>query len=111
MQKQRIEFCEREKKQRNDYCLLGVLRTKEGRAYIMHLLELSEVFSENFTGTERDAYYQGRRSVGLKILLEINSLGMEAVDFKLMGEREHAKIALEIDRLCSEYYQENGEYE
>ena len=45
-----------------------VVKTRQGREVIWHILGLCNIYSDSFTGNSSTFYNEGRRSVGLQIL-------------------------------------------
>jgi len=61
-----------------------ILGTAEGKRVFWKMMEFCKVFEESFTGNSETFYNEGRRSVGLKILGDINSSRPEAY-IEMMG--------------------------
>ena len=52
-----------------------VLETRAGRAFVWELLTLCGIYRSSYTGNETGTVYQeGRRSIGLEMLGEINAI-------------------------------------
>jgi len=65
------------------------LSTKEGRRFVWRLLCDCGVFRSSFTGNSETFFNEGRRSVGLKMLGEIDAHAPEA--YALMSAEARAK--------------------
>lgn len=60
----------RRKKLRLAYA--NVLRSRDGRQVVLHLLELTQIYASSFnTNALSMAYQEGRRSVGLEVMGQI----------------------------------------
>ena len=69
-QKRRLEDVQRKKLK---LAFANVLKTYEGREVILHLLDLTQNFVSSFnTNALSMAYAEGRRSVGLDLLRQID---------------------------------------
>lgn len=45
-----------------------VLKSRQGKQFIWHILSLSNIYSDSFTGNSTTFYNEGRRSIGLQVL-------------------------------------------
>ena len=45
-----------------------LLKTRQGKDVIWHILSLCNIYSDTFTGNSQTFYLEGRRSVGLQVL-------------------------------------------
>ena len=45
-----------------------VLKSRQGKQVIWHILSLSNIYSDSFTGNSTTFYNEGRRAIGLQIL-------------------------------------------
>ena len=52
--------------------LVGMMQSKNGRAYIWWLLGECKVFSTSFTGNSTTFFNEGMRQIGLMLLADIN---------------------------------------
>ena len=80
--------------------LKSILKTVDGRWFLMRLLDATGVMANTFTGNSTTFFNEGKRQVGLEILARITELGVEAVKLKQQAELEyieHQQKARELD--------------
>lgn len=83
--------------------LKSLLKSENGRWFLMRLLDMTGVMANSFTGNSTTFYNEGRRQVGLDILAQITALGIEAVKLKQKGELEYIERQLRARELAVEY--------
>lgn len=69
--------------------LKSLLNDPNGRWFLMRLLDKTKVMTDCFTGNSTTFYNEGRRKVGVDIVCEIASLGIEAFNLKQLAEKEY----------------------
>lgn len=80
----------------SDNALLFILRSKEGRWFLMTLFNDTKLFNNTFTGNSQTFFNEGMREVGRTIFNRINTLGPEAVKLRQQGELEYAEVMREF---------------
>ena len=45
-----------------------IAKTKQGQAFIWHILDFCGIYTDSFTGDNQTFYLEGKRSIGLSIL-------------------------------------------
>lgn len=70
------------KREQEVHELKTVLSTKEGMAVVWRILEKTGPFTGSFTGNSHTFFKEGRRSIGLELIAEINEANPRA--FALM---------------------------
>ena len=83
--------------------LLSLLKNKEGRWFLMRMLDATGVNSNSFTGNSTTFFNEGKRQVGLELLGRITDLGIDAVKLKQKAEREYIEHQLRARELAVEY--------
>ena len=88
-----LELVEVDKSVIDREALLFLLNSREGRWFLMRLLDRTDVFGNVFCDSPHtNAYNEGRRSIGINILSDITALGMDGLKLKHQAETEYAKI-------------------
>lgn len=83
--------------------LNSILKNKEGRWFLMRLLDATGVNSSSFTGNSTTFFNEGKRQVGLELLARIQELGFDAVKLKQKAELEYIEHQLRARELAVEY--------
>ena len=83
--------------------LTSILKNKEGRWFLMRLLDATGVNSSSFTGNSTTFFNEGKRQVGLELLARIQELGFDAVKLKQKAELEYIEHQLRARELAVEY--------
>ena len=83
--------------------LKNILKTVDGRWFLMRLLDATGVMSNTFTGNSTTFFNEGKRQVGLEILARITELGIEAVKLKQQAELEYKEHQQKARELAVEY--------
>jgi hypothetical protein len=52
-----------------------LLKQKAGKDFIWHILSLTNLYGDNFTGNAQTYYLEGKRSVGLDVLQLLEDVG------------------------------------
>ncbi len=55
-----------------------LLKTRSGRDFIWHVLSISNLYGDIFTGNSQTFYYEGKRAVGLEVLQLLEDVGKTA---------------------------------
>ena len=69
--------------------LKSILKSTEGRWFLMRLLDATGVNSNSFTGNSTTFFNEGKRQVGLELLARIQEIGLDAVKLKQKAELEY----------------------
>ena len=83
--------------------LTSILKSKEGRWFLMRLLDATGVNSSSFTGNSTTFFNEGKQQVGLELLARIQELGFDAVKLKQKAELEYIEHQLRARELAVEY--------
>ena len=83
--------------------LLSLLKNKEGRWFLMRMLDATGINSNSFTGNSTTFFNEGKRQVGLELLSRISELGINAVKLKQKAELEYIEHQLRARELAVEY--------
>ena len=83
--------------------LTSILKNKEGRWFIMRLLDATGINANSFTGNSHTFFNEGKRQVGLELLARIQDLGIDAVKLKQKAELEYIEHQLRARELAVEY--------
>ena len=83
--------------------LKNILKTVDGRWFLMRLLDATGVMANTFTGNSTTFFNEGKRQVGLEILARITELGIEAVKLKQQAELEYIEHQQKSSELAVEY--------
>lgn len=83
--------------------LMSLLKNKEGRWFIMRLLDATGINANSFTGNSHTFFNEGKRQVGLELLARIQDLGIDAVKLKQKAELEYIEHQLRARELAVEY--------
>lgn len=87
-----LRLVEADKQEIDRDALLFLLGCREGRWFLMRLLDRTDTFGNVFcSDTAMNAYNEGRRSIGINILSDITALGMDGLKLKHLAENEYAK--------------------
>lgn len=107
-----VRFQAQEIRRLDQQSLLGLLKSKDGRWFIMRMLDSAGVNAQSFTGNSTTFYNEGKRQIGLEILARIQELGLDAVKLKQKAELEYIEHQLKARELAVEYTenQERSKY-
>ena len=83
--------------------LMSLLKNKEGRWFLMRLLDATGINANSFTGNSTTFFNEGKRQVGLELLARIQELGIDAVKLKQKAELEYIEHQLRARELAVEY--------
>ena len=83
--------------------LMSLLKNKEGRWFLMRLLDATGINANSFTGNSHTFFNEGKRQVGLELLARIQELGIDAVKLKQKAELEYIDHQLRARELAVEY--------
>ena len=83
--------------------LMSLLKNKEGRWFLMRLLDATGINANSFTGNSHTFFNEGKRQVGLELLARIQELGIDAVKLKHKAELEYIEHQLRARELAVEY--------
>lgn len=83
--------------------LMSLLKNKEGRWFLMRLLDATGINANSFTGNSHTFFNEGKRQVGLELLARIQELGIDAVKLKQKAELEYIEHQLRARELAVEY--------
>ena len=89
-------------------CLLAVMKTKEGRWFMMRMFDLCRVFQPTFTGDNVTFYNEGMRKVALEYLTAIKS-SKEGIKLYHLAEQEYAENMEKYNKLIQELKGEDDE--
>ena len=98
-----VRFQAQEIRRLDQQSLLGLLKSKDGRWFIMRMLDSAGVNAQSFTGNSTTFYNEGKRQIGLEILERIQELGLDAVKLKQKAELEYIEHQLKARELAVEY--------
>ena len=98
-----VRFQAQEIRRLDQQSLLGLLKSKDGRWFIMRMLDSAGVNAQSFTGNSTTFYNEGKRQIGLEILARIQELGLDAVKLKQKAELEYIEHQLKARELAVEY--------
>lgn len=96
---QMLSFIQESMKEKDQKVLKNILKTKDGRWFLMRLLDKCKVNCETFTGNSQTFYNEGRRSIGITVMQEIAALGLDAVILKQKAEKEYMQQQIEYKQL------------
>lgn len=88
---------------RDQQALTALLKSEDGRWFLMRLLDATKVNSMCFTGNSKTFYNEGRRDVGLNILADVAKLGIEGIKLKQQAEMEYIEFQMKARELATEY--------
>lgn len=88
---------------RDQQALTALLKSEDGRWFLMRLLDATKVNSMCFTGNSKTFYNEGRRDVGLSILADVAKLGIEGIKLKQQAEMEYIEFQMKARELATEY--------
>ena len=108
-QKRMTDFIQNQMHRKDAQALKDLLNTPSGRWFLMRLLDKTKVMSDCFTGNSSTFYNEGRRKVGVDLVTEIASLGLEAFDLKQLAEREYILQQQEYKNLYLASLKEDGQ--
>ena len=97
-----VYFIQSSMREKDEKVLRNILKTKDGRWFLMRLLDKTKVNSETFTGNSQTFYNEGKRSIGISLVQEITALGIDAVLLKQKAEKEYIQQQLEYKQLFLE---------
>ena len=83
--------------------LMSLLENKEGRWFLMRLLDATGINANSFTGNSHTFFNEGKRQVGLELLARIQELGIDGVKLKQKAELEYIEHQLRARELAVEY--------
>ena len=107
-----IRYQAQEIRRLDQQALLSLLKSRDGRWFIMRMLDSAGVNAQSFTGNSTTFYNEGKRQIGLEILARIQDLGLDAVKLKQKAELEYIEHQLKARELAVEYTenQERSKY-
>ena len=83
--------------------LMSLLKNKEGRWFLLRLLDATGINANSFTGNSHTFFNEGKRQVGLELLARIQELGIDGVKLKQKAELEYIEHQLRARELAVEY--------
>ena len=83
--------------------LMSLLKNKEGRWFLLRLLDATGINAHSFTGNSHTFFNEGKRQVGLELLARIQELGIDGVKLKQKAELEYIEHQLRARELAVEY--------
>ena len=107
-----IRYQAQEIRRLDQQALLSLLKSRDGRWFIIRMLDSAGVNAQSFTGNSTTFYNEGKRQIGLEILARIQDLGIDAVKLKQKAELEYIEHQLKARELAVEYTenQERSKY-
>lgn len=97
------KFFHSEIQRRDEAALTEILKSENGRWFLMRLLDTTKVNAPCFTGNSQTFYNEGRREVGLHILNSIAALGLEGIALKQQAEIEYIKMQQKAREIAADY--------
>lgn len=107
-QERLTKFMQAELRRRDEEALRYLLKNKEGRWFLMRLLDLTKVTQSCFTGNSHTFYNEGKRDVGLAIMRDIASLGIDGIKLKQKAEFEYIETQYKAKEIASDYMKEEN---
>ena len=98
-----LRYQQTEIRKMDQNAMLSMLKSRDGRWFIMRMLDSAGVNSQSFTGNSTTFYNEGKRQIGLELLARIQELGIEAVKLKQKAELEYIEHQLKARDLAIEY--------
>ena len=108
-QEQLTKYMQAELRRRDEEALRYLLRSKEGRWFLMRLLDLTKVTQSCFTGNSHTFYNEGKRDVGLAVMRDIANLGIDGVKLKQKAELEYIETQYKAQEIASDYMKGENE--
>ena len=94
---QRIQRMQTERiRQKDADALNNLLKSEDGRWFLMRLLDATGINATAFTGNSTTFYNEGRRDIGVQLNNRIHLLGLEAIKNKQKAELEYLQLQIEI---------------
>lgn len=87
-----MQYKKREKDQRAIY---EIMTSPSGRWFITRLLDATGINAKSFTGNSETFYREGKRAIGIHVLKQIESLGLDGLKLKQQAEMEYANQQIE----------------
>ena len=85
-------------RQKDAEALSNLLKSEDGRWFLMRLLDSTGISASAFTGNSTTFYNEGRRDIGVQLNNRIHLLGLEAIKNKQKAELEYVQLQIEIRR-------------
>lgn len=91
---------EKQKREEDLKAIRTVLKSKAGRWFFIHILEMTGYKAETFTGNSQTFYNEGRRSIGIQIEREmVELLGKEGFELRQKAEKEYIEFQIKAKTL------------
>lgn len=101
------ELYQRKIAERDKKALRSLLATKEGRWFLIRLIERTQLYSRAYRSETNDLLiFEGRRRVGLELINDIADLGEEELLRKQLAEREYINVQKECKLAAEEEYED-----
>lgn len=95
-------------KEKDKESLREILSTTNGRWFLMRMLDRCKILSISETlNTNEVIVNEGKRSIAISLLNEINRLGLEGVFLKQAAEKEYAVVMKDIEEKIKEERKNN----
>ena len=95
--------------QNND--LMTILSTVEGRRFMTDLFLRCKLYQDTYTGTARDNYFAGQRSIAMSYLQQLDGMPDEAFDLVEIGRKEYRDAQREAQAELERRYRGDNEDE
>ena len=94
------KYIEKQKREEDVKAIRTVLKSKAGRWFFIHILEMTGFKAETFTGNSQTFYNEGRRSIGIQIEKEmVELLGKEGFELRQKAEKEYIEFQFKAKAL------------
>lgn len=103
------KFMQAELRRRDEEALRSLLKSKEGRWFLMRLFDLTKVTQSCFTGNSHTFYNEGKRDVGLAVMRDIAALGLDGIKFKQKAELEYIETQYKAQEIAKDYLKEESD--
>lgn len=102
LQERLARYMQEELQRKDAEALIDLLNSESGRWFLMRLLDRTKVTADTFTGDNHTFYNEGMRKVGLLLLQDIASLGINAVKLKQRAEIEYIETQMRAREIATE---------
>lgn len=94
-QRQYNALMRHKQREKDEQAIRSMLGTETGRWFITRLLDATGIHAKSFTGNSETFYREGKRAIGIYVLQQIESLGMDGLRLKQQAEIEYANQQIE----------------
>lgn len=97
------KYFQNEIRLKDEKALKALLKTADGRWFLMRLFDMTEINADTFTGNSQTFYKEGKRRIGVELLRQIAAMGIEGIKLKQRAELEYIEYQEKARKIAEDY--------